>query len=53
MNKSELKSILEKEEKSAHIYGWDFSHIEVKYEEEKLSWDYKNIIEKYFFFICI
>lgn len=35
------------EENIARIYGWDFSHIDDKYLEEELSWNYKNIINKY------
>lgn len=35
------------EENIARIYGWDFSHIDGKYLEEELSWNYKNIINKY------
>ena len=34
MNKAELRSIWEKEEKAAHIIGWDFSHIHGRYEED-------------------
>ena len=37
-----------KEEKNAHIQGWDFSHIHGRYEEENdLPWDYKSIIKQY------
>lgn len=36
------------EEKIAHIKGWDFSHIEGRYEEEEdLPWDYKKVIQTY------
>ena len=34
MNRAELKSIWKKEEKTAYIKGWDFSHIHGRYEEE-------------------
>ncbi len=47
MNEYELKDTWKKEEQIAHIHGWDFSHIEGKYEQENLPWDYKKIIEKY------
>lgn len=34
--------------KNAHIQGWDFSHINKRYEEENdLPWNYKNIIKQY------
>jgi len=33
------------EERIAHIRGWDFSHIEDRYEEENdLPWDYREVI---------
>ncbi len=36
------------EEKIAHIKGWDFSHIEGRYEEENdLPWNYKTIVKNY------
>ena len=36
------------EEKIAHIHGWDFSHIDGKYEEpEDLPWDYRLVIQQY------
>lgn len=48
MNKTELKAVWKKEEESAHIYGWDFSHIHGRYEEEKdLPWNYRKIIKQY------
>ena len=47
MNEYELKNTWKKEEQIAHIHGWDFSHIEGRYEQENLPWDYKKIIEKY------
>ena len=48
MNEKELREIWEKEEAVAHIHGWDFSHIDGRYEEEEnLPWDYANIIKKY------
>ncbi|MBD5117054.1 MAG: class I SAM-dependent methyltransferase [Ruminococcaceae bacterium] len=48
MNKDNLKAIWKREEKAAHIHGWDFSHIRGRYEEENdLPWDYKTLIGKY------
>jgi len=36
------------EESIAHIHGWDFSHIDGRYEEENdLPWDYRQVVEKY------
>ena len=34
MNTEELKKAWLKEEEIAHIVGWDFSHINDRYEEE-------------------
>lgn len=48
MYKTELKAIWKKEEKAAHIHGWDFSHIHGRYEVEMdLPWDYEKIIKQY------
>ena len=47
MDELELKKIWEDEEKIAYIHGWDFSHIEGKYEIEDLPWDYLTIVKKY------
>ena len=48
MEELELKEIWKKEESIAHIHGWDFSHINGRYEEENdLPWNYKEIIKKY------
>lgn len=48
MEKEELRSNWKKEEETAHIRGWDFSHIRGRYEEEMdLPWDYERIIRKY------
>ena len=32
------------EEEIAHIHGWDFSHLDGRYAEEDLPWDYREII---------
>ena len=48
MNISELKEIWKKEEEIAHIHGWDFSHINDRFEAAKdLPWDYRGIIQQY------
>lgn len=48
MNRAELKSIWKKEEKTAYIKGWDFSHIHGRYEEENdLPWDYEKIVRQH------
>lgn len=48
MNLSELKRIWKTEEEQAHIHGWDFSHINGRYEIEKdLPWDYRAVIHEY------
>lgn len=43
----DLKEHWLEEERIAHIKGWDFSHIEGKYKENKLPWDYKKTILNY------
>ncbi|WP_028263494.1 class I SAM-dependent methyltransferase [Atopobium fossor] len=48
MNKKELEKIWKKEEKLAHIHGWDFSHIHDRYmEEDLLPWDFGKVIQSY------
>ena len=48
MNEHELISIWKKEERAAHIHGWDFSHIAGRYTEETdLPRDYRHIIWDY------
>ena len=44
--KKELKEALEKEEIAA-FEGWDFSHLNGRWQEEELPWDYKKIVERY------
>ena len=47
MNEKEFKNSWLKEEETASITGWDFSHIDGKYDEdENFPWDYKKEIEK-------
>lgn len=48
MNKEILKAIWKQEEKTAHIHGWDFSHIHGRYEvENDLPWDYEKLVRSY------
>ena len=47
MNKTELYNIWKQEEDQAHIHGWDFSHIEDRYEQAPLSWDYETVLQQY------
>jgi SAM-dependent methyltransferase len=48
MNADLLRKQWKQEEEQAHIRGWDFSHIDGRYEEgADLPWDYKAIIRKY------
>jgi SAM-dependent methyltransferase len=49
MTADELKSLWQREEDIAYIHGWDFSHIEDRYEskEDLLPWNYKELILKY------
>ena len=44
MNQQKLIQSWLHEEEIAHIRGWDFSHIEGKYEEPPLPWDLRAII---------
>lgn len=48
MNRDKRLNEWLREEKAAHIYGWDFSHIQGRYEEENdLPWDYEEIVRRY------
>ena len=48
MNHNELKERWKQEEAIAHIHGWDFSHIDDRYEEEQdIPWDYESLIRQY------
>lgn len=46
MDQNKLKSLWKQEEETAHIHGWDFSHIDGRYEEGELPWDYKEIVRE-------
>ena len=48
MNKTELKLLWKNEEDAAHIHGWDFSHIEGRYDDESdLPWEYEQVIRQF------
>lgn len=48
MDKEILKSIWTREEKLAQIHGWDFSHIDDRYEAEiDLPWSYEQLVRQY------
>ena len=48
LKQNELKEVWKKEEDAAHIHGWDFSHIEGRYEEQDdLPWNYDTIVRQY------
>ena len=48
MKPEELRKQWEQEERTAHIRGWDFSHIEGRYEEgHDLPWDYGVLIRRH------
>lgn len=46
--KQQLMNHWLEEQKIAHVHGWDFSHMEGKYTEQKdLPWNYREVICKY------
>ena len=48
MDIQELRRLWIAEEEQAHIHGWDFSHINDRYqEEEDLPWDYRECVRSY------
>ena len=48
MNKQELKERWKQEESIAHIRGWDFSHLDGRYEEgQDIPWNYDAIVRRY------
>jgi len=48
MNLQELLKQWKQEESIAHIHGWDFSHIDGRYDEgEDLPWDYDVLVRQY------
>lgn len=50
MNFEELKEQWLHEERIAHIHGWDFSHIQGRWEEGNgIPWDYETIVRSHLF----
>lgn len=48
MTREEQIARWQQEQSIAHIHGWDFSHLDGRWEEpEALPWDYRQTIEKY------
>ena len=47
MDTNALIRTWKEEENIAHIHGWDFSHIDDRYIEEPLPWDYRQVIGQY------
>lgn len=47
MTEKELKAYWKSEEEQAHIHGWNFSHIEDRYKNHALPWNYKSIIQSH------
>jgi len=48
MDAETLRELWKREENAAHIHGWDFSHIQGRYEEERdLPWDYESVVRHY------
>jgi hypothetical protein len=43
MNYEELKQTWTEEEQHA-FHGWDFSHLQARWQREPLPWDYKSIV---------
>ena len=48
MTAAEWKTLWQEEEAQAHIHGWDFSHIQGRFEEEHdLPWNYRTLVQEY------
>ena len=47
MKQNEMIAAWRAEERIARVHGWDFSHIDGRYEEAKLPWHYREIIRRY------
>ena len=45
-NKEDLKQAWLREESCVRIQGWDFSHIEERYEQGELPWDYRAAVKE-------
>ena len=48
MNAGEWKALWKAEEAQAHIHGWDFSHLQGRFEEEHdLPWNYWSVVREF------
>ena len=48
MKQEELIKFWKEEEKIAHIKGWDFSHLDGRFESDQgIPWDYEKLVRKY------
>lgn len=48
MTAAEWKALWQEEEAQAYIHGWDFSHIQGRFEEEHdLPWSYRALVQEY------
>lgn len=47
MTEKKLKEIWRYEENSAHIQGWNFTHIKNRYRNYELPWNYEHIVRSY------
>lgn len=48
MTAAEWKSLWREEEARAHMHGWDFSHIQGRFEEERdLPWNYRALVREH------
>ncbi|MCR5803239.1 MAG: class I SAM-dependent methyltransferase [Clostridia bacterium] len=48
MKQEELIKLWKEEEKIAHIKGWDFSHLDGRFEtDQEIPWDYEKLVRKY------
>ena len=48
MEYGRLKSHWLREERIAHVHGWDFSHLHGRYREDLgLTWNYEEIVRRY------
>ena len=48
MGRNELVRAWKEEERIAYIHGWDFSHIEGRYQEDTdFPWNYRQVIQEY------
>lgn len=47
MKPEELRAVWSAEEEQAHIRGWDFSHIQNRYEQGALPWDLRAVVRAF------